>query len=305
MEILFDDKTHSYFVDGFMTSSVNEILNAVYGSGLEGVPVEFVQRAAAKGTLVHGQIADLIKALKLKKFPQDFEGYFNDKRPEVKYFAQYAERFLTIKTYAESEKILFAKTPFGNFCGTADLFCGGVIYDYKTSNTATKAQILHWQKQLSFYFYAYKQMGRRPLGMVVLHLTEKGCISIPLDYLGDEFVENTVKAYKEGISLKEEKPAAATELQTVSPTELVQFADLMRQIKVFEAAAKEIKERIKDEMEKRNILSLSIGNVLITCTAASKRRDFDKAKFKAEHPDLYNAYISETPVASSIRIKVK
>ena len=306
-QITFDEENHIYYVEGFITPSVNEINNEVYGSGLENAPAFFVERAAAVGKKVHKQIEDFIHFKKTTTLST--KDYFVDKcselLPQTAQFIEFSDKHLDLALYSVSEQIVFAETPYGNYCGTADLFCNGWLIDYKTSKTASKGQIEHWQRQLSFYYYALKQQGKHLLGMKVLHLTANNCEEITLDYLGDDFVLETMKAYQAGKSLKKEKEQPSSELQTVSQEELVKFASTVKQIKFYKELIKSVEDKIKAEMEARNILSLNIGDVLISYTAPTKRRDFNKAKFKAEHGDLYDAYITETPVSSSIKIKVK
>lgn len=293
-DIIFDEIGHTYTNKrtGQIIPSVTQVIGAVYGSGLENAPAEFVERAAAKGTKIHKEIEAFIKG----------EGLPEQVSPETNNFIVYANKNLRLDVYAKSEIILHAKTPYGEVCGTTDLFTGGILLDYKTSKTATRKQIDKWQKQLSFYWYMLKQAGKSVLGAKILHLTADGCEEIPLEYLGDAFVEETMRLYSEG---KKAQPAPiTTELQTIEKSDLEYFADTLERIKVMEQNIESIKEAIRVEMEQRNILDLQIGNVKITYIAPTKRKSFDSTRFKAEHADLYKAYQKESAVNSSIRIKV-
>jgi hypothetical protein len=134
----------------------------------------------------------------------------------------------------------------------------------------------------------------------VVHITDKVEV-INVDYLGDEWVENTVKMYYEGQKV-EKKPV--TELQTVEQWQLNIFAETVAQIAKLEKEIEPIREQIKLEMEKRGILSLKLGEVNISYIAPTKRKTFDTKRFKAENEDLYDEYIKESEVKSTIRIKV-
>lgn len=290
--IIFDEKNHIYQDEkGFIIPSVTEVLGEVYGTGLENAPAELVQRAAEKGSKIHKEIEGLI-------IGAEHRGEYT---PETLQFVEYAKKNLRLDIYAKTEQIVYCCTPYGTICGTADLFCNGWLYDFKTSKTATRVQIDKWQKQLSFYYYMLKSAGKSVLGMKVLHLTENACDEIELEYLGDDFILETMKLYKEG--KKAGKPTT-TELQTVSQKELAIFKDILCRIKTLEQSIEPIKEAIKAEMEQRNILALDFGDVSISYIAPSKRKSFDSVRFKAEHSDLYNAYQKESTVKSSIRIKV-
>lgn len=290
MDIIFDEIGHTYTYQGRIIANVTNILGQVYGTGLENAPAHLVKARADIGSEIHKEAKGLqdgtltekdIKHLETKRFYK----WFKDNNFK----------------YTKSEFIAYASTPFGEVCGTVDLFADGYIYDLKTSKTATRKQLEKWQMQLSFYCYMLKQEGKSVLGLKVLHLTETGWHEIPLEYLGDDFVEATMKHYKEGTSAL---PEVANELQTVSSKEIAIFKDILCRIKTLESSIEPIKEAIKDEMEQRNILSLNIDNINISYIAPHKSKKFDSAKFKAEHEDLYKFYQKETDVVSSIRIKV-
>ncbi len=291
MNITFDEKNHIYQDEkGFIIPSVTEIIGKVYGTGLEKAPAHLVEARANIGTAIHKE-ANLW--LNKKITAEDF------KHKETHFFANWANE--NNFKFTKSEFIAYASTPFGEVCGTVDLFADGYIIDLKTSKTATRKQLEKWQMQLSFYCYMLKQAGKSVLGLKVLHLTEKDCEVIPLEYLGDDFVEATMKLYKEG---QKATPAITTELQTIDKSDLEYMQYALESIKKLEQNIESIKEAIRIEMEERNILSLKIGNIDIAYIAPHKSKKFDSAKFKAEHADLYKAYQKESDVKSSIRIKV-
>ena len=146
-----------------------------------------------------------------------------------------------------------------------------------------------------------KKDGKSILGAKVLHLTEEGCREIPLEYLGDDFVEATMKHYQEGTKVL---PEITTALQTVEKTDIEYLEYALKSIAKLEQNIDGIKKAILAEMEERNILALQLGDVSISYIAPTKRKSFDSVRFKAEHSDLYAAYQKESEVKSSIRIKV-
>lgn len=292
--IKFDAENHIYTNErGFIIPSVTEIISYVYGTGLEDAPAQLVARAAEKGHKIHKEIEDFING----------GGKAEDISAEAGHFKDYAGKHLKLEVYARTEQILHAKTPHGEFCGTADLICNGWLYDFKTSKTATREQRDKWQKQISFYWYALKQAKKSVLGAKVLHLTAEGWEEIPFDYLGDDFVEETMRKY--AAREKAQKPLPVAELETVSAPALFKFAETIRQIKALEEQAETIKEAIKAEMEARKILNLQLGGINISYVAPAVRKSFDSAKFKKDHGDLWPLYQKESAVASSIRIKLE
>ena len=291
--IRFDAENHLYFNEkGFIVPSVTEVLGAVYGTGLEGAPAELVARAAEKGSAVHKEIEAFIKTKDAAALTL----------PEALLFGKYAETHLRLNVYAVPEVLLHAVTPHGEIAGTADLFCYGWLYDYKTSKTATREQVKKWQMQLSVYRFILQSQGRSVLGMKVLHLTKDACQEIELEYLGDAFVLETLRKYAAGETVQPQPPA--TDLQTVDARELNAFAHVVMQIKQLEASIAPVREAIKNEMEQRGILTLEIGGVRVSYVAPTTRQTFDSARFKKDHADLYNQYQKESTVKSSVRISL-
>lgn len=289
MIISFDEQKHQYTDDALnVIPSVTQILGQVYGTGLENAPEYFVNRAAEKGHAIHAEIEMYLKT--------GAEGETPEFKAWHKVFANTVPAMV-----GESEKIIFATTPFGSFAGTADLLGNGFLYDWKTCKTATRQQKDKWQKQLSFYCYALRQMGNivnEPLKVV--HLTDV-CDVINLNYLGDDFVEETMRLYAEG--KKAEKPTQ--ELQTVSVKDIQMLEDVLFQIATLEKVAEDYRAKIKEEMERRGILNLQVGKVKMTYVPGTIRQTFDTKAFKQDDPDLYAVYLKDTEVKPQLRITVK
>ena len=294
MSIMFDKVAHTYTdtTTGQMLPSVNQIINTVYGSGVEHIRRDILDAAANRGTEIHNEIDLSISIGQVVP----------DAKEETIAFFEWASTIPLHLEYSKHEIIL---SVLGKFAGTADLICDDVLFDYKTSkNKPSKKMLSHWQMQLSFYYYAAKLCGIPLKKMIILHLSGNKCTPIELEYLGDDFVERTLEAYYNGETLQETKEVS-TELQTIDNKTLAHFGAVLAQIATLEKEIEPIREKIKEEMKKRSILSLEIGNVGITYIAPTNRKSFDSGRFKAEHADLYEQYQKETQVKSSIRIKIK
>ena len=84
-----------------------------------------------------------------------------------------------------------------------------------------------------------------------------------------------------------------------------QIAEFERQIKLIEDQQKRLKQAILEEMEAKNFIKIDTDVMTITYVAPTDREKFDSKKFREDHADLYDEYVSMIPVKSSIRIKVK
>jgi peptidyl-tRNA hydrolase len=291
MSIIFDKIAHTYTDDrtGEQLPSVNQIINSVYGSGVEFVRKDILEQAAKHGTEVHKDIEMWMNA----------KDYYDPDYIETIHLIEWLETMRIDVENPITEKIVSVA---GLFAGTADLILNGHLYDYKTSkNKPTRKMLAHWQKQLSFYYFALKIMEQEPKSMGVIHLTKNKCTYYPLQYLGDKFVNDTYKAFIDGRKLEEPRE---TSLQTVDKRAVQKLQRTLEKIATLEKEIAPIREQIKQEMEKRGITALEIGKISVTYVGPGKRKKFDTERFKAENGPMYERYITETDVSSSIRIKV-
>ena len=82
-------------------------------------------------------------------------------------------------------------------------------------------------------------------------------------------------------------------------------AELEDAMKKLKQAEKKKKKEILSEMEEKGILKIENETMTISYIGATGRETFNSKKFRADNPDLYDEYVTISPVKSSIRIKVK
>lgn len=96
-----------------------------------------------------------------------------------------------------------------------------------------------------------------------------------------------------------------TEIAKVEAQVLQATADLQRKLTTLREQDMKVREAIKESMEKHNVKKFEGKDLTITYIAPSVRNGFDGAKFKEDHPDMYEEYKKATPIKASIRIKTK
>lgn len=84
----------------------------------------------------------------------------------------------------------------------------------------------------------------------------------------------------------------------------VKIAELEKTIKELKDKQDEIKNALLAEMRVKGIRKIENDVLSVTYVFPTDRETFDKDRFKAEHGDLYDEYVSMTPVKDSIRIKI-
>ena len=68
---------------------------------------------------------------------------------------------------------------------------------------------------------------------------------------------------------------------------------------------KEVKEKVKNAMEEYGITSFDNEDLTITYRKGTTRKTVDTKKLKEELPDIYESYLRESNVASSVVVEVK
>lgn len=77
------------------------------------------------------------------------------------------------------------------------------------------------------------------------------------------------------------------------------------QVKDIKAKQDELKQRILEEMESNGILKIETDDLVISYVAPTSRESFDSKAFRKDNPELYDEYITISPVKASVRMKLK
>ena len=101
------------------------------------------------------------------------------------------------------------------------------------------------------------------------------------------------------------------ELVKIENNEIVIAKEIVDKIKDFKKAKeemdlmeKELKQQLKDQMEKLGVKKFIINGLSATLKDATTRKSLDTTRLKNECPDIYEEYLKESPVASSITLTV-
>ena len=122
-----------------------------------------------------------------------------------------------------------------------------------------------------------------------------------LDILPNAKVEEIVRCY----FAKERPKQEIVELRSLPQDRIKQLALAFETIKRIQTEIDNMKLTIKEEMEARNILNFQCPEFNISVRQAHTKRMFDSKKFKEDFPEIYEQYLKESNVKSSINIDYK
>ena len=288
MEIKFDENLHKYTVDGKEVISVTQLLQKhKITPSYDAVDKELLRVASERGTLIHEEV---------EKWIESGESGFTE---EAERICDYLNSTADRDSQIISEQIVANDIVAGRFDVLYTHAKKLVLTDIKTGNTK---HLFGWSWQLSLYKYLYEKMYGKEINSLEILWANDDLTVIPCEYVGDEKIENLLKAEREGRLISDVDLG-------VSEEELEDLTELMQEIKAKEDELKlmkekvdKIKENLYGTMEKEGIKTVDRGKLKITYVAPSCRTSVDSKKLEKEEPEIYKKYVKTTTVAGSIKI---
>ena len=288
MEIKFNENLHKYTVDGKEVISVTQLLQKhKITPSYDSVDKELLRVASERGTLIHEEV---------EKWIESGEGGFTE---EAERICDYLFERADEKSQIISEQMVANDVVAGRFDVLYTHAKKLVLTDIKTGNTK---HLYGWTWQLSLYKYLYEKMYGKEINSLEILWANGDLTVIPCEYVGDEKIENLLKAEREGRLISDVDLG-------VSEEELEDLTELMEEIKAKEDELKLLKDMVDSvktvlygTMEKEGIKTVDRGNLKITYVAPSSRTSVDSKKLEKEEPEIYKKYVKTTTVAGSIKI---
>lgn len=288
LKIRFVEETHKYYVADKEIPSATTIISKVLGNPFAKETI-YMRQARDKGTMIHKAISDFIVDGKEPEF------IF----PEFDNFLELSKKHDIV--WDLSEQIIYNNVEGMEYAGTLDLFSllSEEITDIKTGSTK---QIKKWTIQLSLYAQALRDIfGIKVSKGSIFWLHNEDCEYIPITLLSKAEIADFLRKYyfPNTDTPKEEEIA----LKCLNSNAIQELDETLTAIEIMEEKIKSIKEKIKIEMEQRNITQIKLGNRLVSYVAPTVRESIDTKKLKSEFPDVWSSCKRESKVSSSIRIK--
>ena len=288
MEIKFDEILHKYTVDGKEVISVTQLLQKHrITPSYDSVDKELLRVASERGTLIHEEV---------EKWIESGESGFTEEAERIcRYLSARTDDIFNMMT----EQTVANDIVAGRFDVIFSHDKKLVLADIKTGNTK---HLFGWSWQLSLYKYLYEKMYGKEIDSLQILWANGDLTVIPCDYVGDDKIENLLKAEREGRLISDVDLG-------VSEEELEDLTELMEEIKAKEDELKLLKDMVDSvktvlygTMEKEGVKTVDRGNLKITYVAPSCRTSVDSKKLEKEEPEIYKKYVKTTTVAGSIKI---
>lgn len=83
------------------------------------------------------------------------------------------------------------------------------------------------------------------------------------------------------------------------------MAGLLKTVKEAEAKLAEAKTALRAAMDQHKVKKYDFGQFTATLSAGSVTSRFDTKRFKEDHPEMYDKYVSKSVSQGSLTIKLK
>ena len=288
MEVKFNENLHKYTVDGKDVISVTQLLQKhKITPSYDAVDKELLRVASERGTLIHEEV---------EKWIESGESGFTEESEKI---CDFLFERADGNTKILSEQMVANDVVAGRFDVLYTHAKKLVLTDIKTGNTK---HLFGWSWQLSLYKYLYEKMYGKEIDSLEILWANGDLTVIPCDYVGDEKIENLLKAEREGRMISDvDLGVSEEELEDLQ--ELLEEIDKKKEeLNVMEGKVKKIKNILYGTMEKNGVKTVDRNKLKITYVAPSTRTSVDSKKLQKEEPEIYKKYVETTTVAGSIKI---
>lgn len=288
--IIFNEIEHTYSINGKNLSGITSILGKyLFPNMYDNVPVEILEKARERGTLVHSQIQMSIEGFDIAEPTEEFLAYKN----------------LNLDIL-ESEYIVSNNT---SVASAIDLVGSDyTLYDIKTTSTLNK-EYVSWQLSIYAYLFELQNPELKVNKLCAIHLRGSEAKVVEVTRIADEHVLSLLTAFENSDEyfINPLKKLATTEEEMLQrASELEQsIINLELQVKEYKAKQDMVKESLMVLMDERGITKLETDNICITRKADSTRESVDSKALKEKFADVYNEVKKTTKVKGSIIIKLK
>lgn len=303
MTIDFNEKTHTYYVDGEVaTISVTELLQKHgISEDFSAVPQKTLKKKAQFGKSVHKDIEDIVYGQE----PKTFQGkMFHD---------------WTIKNCSGCiPETLLAVKAFGiTVAGTCDII--GIerdrlfVADHKTVAKVNE-EYVSWQ--VSLYDYMARKMGTiKNLDdefeytgaelFYCFHYTADKMTVIPLEKVPDTEIERLLEAEANGQIYKKPELVVADDFRLkVEKAESLLIRIEQERENALEAA-KLLREELLRQMKLQGVKSWETGELKVSLVRGTERKTVDSEKLRRMFPKAFEVCTKTTTIKDSIRVTPK
>lgn len=287
--VCFDQEAHTYTINGKQLKGITGVISKhLFPTKYDDVPEEILERAKAKGHLVHST-CELVDEAGIT--PSIIEG--------VNYVAMKNEYGMI----HEASEYLVSDNEHYATCIDKVYMVDEDTYDLGDIKTTYKLDedYLSWQLSICAFLFEMQNPGKKVRKLFGIWLRGDQAKVVEVERIPDGVIIELLDADSRGDMFVNpyvsELPACITSLQ-------MSINEVLREADYWEKKKKELTQTLQEAMENYNVKSWKTDSFCVSRTMDTTREDFDKARFKEECPELYAKYMKTTTVKGSVRMRL-
>lgn len=294
--IVFDQQAHTYTTpDGRRLQGITGMLERqLFPKKYEGVPEHVMETARQRGSFVH-EVCELVDTLGIAHESPEANAYrflkdtYSLHHEASEYLVSDNERFASCvdKVYRDGE----------------DSFA---LADIKTTYKLDK-EYVRWQLSVYAYLFELQNPGAAVSRLMAIWLRGEQAELTEVERIPSDIIIALLEAEAEG--RKFVNPLAVPSSDISLPDKYRQMEqsiiEIDRQARYWAEQKKTLMDGIMREMVLAGAYQWEGDSIRLTRKKDGIRKSFDQNRLKEDHPDIYSAYLTETPVAGSVTLKTK
>ena len=291
--VIFDPEAHTYHTpEGVELQGITGMLHRqLFPDEYRDVPQHILDRAAQRGHTVH-QLCELADDLGITPEEPDGLAYVR-LRDEMGLVYRASE-------YLVSDNRRFASAIDKVYEEGDDAF---TLADVKTTYRLNEDYV-RWQLSIYAYLFELQNPGARVVRLLALWVRDGRASAFPMERIPSNIVTSLLEAEAEGRQFVNPLSMPSTLPEKYRQMEQ-SIAEIDRQAWYWTERKKELMDGIMREMVSAGAYSWEGERIRLTRKKDGIRRSFDQKRLEKDHPDIYAAYVTESPVAGSVTLKIK
>lgn len=291
--VIFDPEAHTYHTpEGVELQGITGMLHRqLFPDEYRDVPQHILDRAAQRGHTVH-QLCELADDLGITPEEPDGLAYVR-LRDEMGLVYRASE-------YLVSDNRRFASAIDKVYEEGDDAF---TLADVKTTYRLNEDYV-RWQLSIYAYLFELQNPGARVVRLLALWVRDGRASAFPMERIPSNIVTSLLEAEAEGRQFVNPLSMPSTLPEKYRQMEQ-SIAEIDRQARYWTERKKELMDGIMREMVSAGAYSWEGERIRLTRKKDGIRRSFDQKRLEKDHPDISTAYVTESPVAGSVTLKIK
>jgi hypothetical protein len=296
--VIFNQENHTYTLGSKMLSGVTTMMSAMLFPGkYDNVPEYIVERARDKGSYIH-ECCELVDSLGVEPDSEEAIAYRD-------LMARLNEQ-LGIKVeeseYLISDNRVVASSIDKVLSEGDDIYLADIKTTYKLD-----MDWLRWQLSIYAYLFELQNPGKYVSKLFAIWLRGSMAKFVEVERIGITAVIDLIRHFDDGEAYESPVKSLAR-IANELPSEYAEMESTIREISeqadFWAAKKKELTEGIMKEMVAAGEYTWKGETIQFIRRRDTIRKSFDAKQFQADYPELYEKYVTDSPVVGSVSLKI-